>query len=104
MTCCSSCASSTIVSPGGGSFTLATTTPSRSHGRPGVRLGIHRPPLEHHDGTRGKGAGHRVSLDDGDAAFEPPGVDVIALDVALQRLAAVYPRQARLVELRSSVG
>jgi len=47
-----------------------------------------------------RGAGDRVPLEDRDAAFDPFTVDVVALDVALQRLAATYPRQSQLVELR----
>jgi RNA polymerase sigma factor (TIGR02999 family) len=47
-----------------------------------------------------RGAGDRVSLEDRDAGFEPPGVDVLALDLALERLASIYPRQGQLVELR----
>src|SRR4051812_3013795 len=47
-----------------------------------------------------RGAGHRVPLEDRDAAFDPLEVDVVALDLALQRLAAKYPRQSQLVELR----
>ncbi|MEM7311219.1 MAG: ECF-type sigma factor [Planctomycetota bacterium] len=42
----------------------------------------------------------RVALPD-DAAAEPgPGLDALALDEALTRLAAEYPRAARVVELR----
>jgi RNA polymerase sigma-70 factor, ECF subfamily len=47
-----------------------------------------------------RGAGDRVPLEDRDAAFEPLGVDVLALDVALERLSNAYPRQSQLVELR----
>jgi len=47
-----------------------------------------------------RGAGHRVPLEDRDAGFEPLTVDVVALDLALQRLSDTYPRQGRLVELR----
>jgi RNA polymerase sigma-70 factor, ECF subfamily len=47
-----------------------------------------------------RGAGDRVPLEDRDAAFEPLTVDVVALDLALQRLEDLYPRQSRLVELR----
>jgi RNA polymerase sigma factor (TIGR02999 family) len=47
-----------------------------------------------------RGAGNRVPLEDHDAAFEPVTVDVVALDLALQRLSDRYPRQGRLVELR----
>ncbi|HEU4891830.1 MAG TPA: sigma-70 family RNA polymerase sigma factor [Vicinamibacterales bacterium] len=47
-----------------------------------------------------RGGGDRVPLEDRDAAFEPLTVDVVALDLALQRLAESYPRQSQLVELR----
>ena len=47
-----------------------------------------------------RGAGDRVPLEDRDAGFEPLTVDVVALDLALQRLAETYPRQSQLVELR----
>lgn len=47
-----------------------------------------------------RGAAGRVPLEDRDAAFEPLTVDVVALDVALERLASTYPRQSQLVELR----
>lgn len=52
----------------------------------------------HH--ARKRGAGDRVSLEDRDAAVEPLTVDVVALDLALQRLSETYPRQSQLVELR----
>ena len=55
---------------------------------------------------RGRGA-HPVTLDDADgvaaapsAGGEEAGVEVLALDAALARLAALDPDQARLVELR----
>ncbi|HZJ69490.1 MAG TPA: ECF-type sigma factor [Planctomycetota bacterium] len=55
---------------------------------------------------RGRGA-HPVTLDDADgvaaapsAGGEDAGVEVLALDAALERLAALDPDQARLVELR----
>jgi len=55
---------------------------------------------------RGRGA-HPVTLDDADgvaaapsAGGEDAGVEVLALDAALARLAALDPDQARLVELR----
>jgi len=39
-----------------------------------------------------------------DVAAPVPDVDVIALDAALERLAQLDPRQARLVELRYFAG
>ena len=47
-----------------------------------------------------RGAGHRVPLDDVELGFDPPGVNVVALDLALQRLSNTYPRQGQLVELK----
>jgi RNA polymerase sigma factor (TIGR02999 family) len=58
---------------------------------------------------RGRGA-HPITLGDAtglaapDAGSESPGDDVIALDEALTRLAALDPDQARLVELRYFAG
>ncbi|MDP2319908.1 MAG: ECF-type sigma factor [Acidobacteriota bacterium] len=46
----------------------------------------------------------RITLDEGALAgvaqSQPAGVDVLALDAALDRLAALDPQQARIVELR----
>jgi RNA polymerase sigma factor (TIGR02999 family) len=42
----------------------------------------------------------RLALDDAISLFEDAGVDLIALDEALMRLAALDPRQSRIVELR----
>jgi RNA polymerase sigma factor (TIGR02999 family) len=50
--------------------------------------------------ARKRGAGNRIPLADCDAAFESLTVDVVALDLALQRLSETYPRQSQLVELR----
>ena len=47
-----------------------------------------------------RGSAGRVPLGDHDIGFEALNVDVVALDVALQRLATTYPRQTQLVELR----
>jgi RNA polymerase sigma-70 factor, ECF subfamily len=41
-----------------------------------------------------------VSLTDADAAGEEPSLDVIALDTALDKLAAFDPRKSRIVEIR----
>jgi RNA polymerase sigma factor (sigma-70 family) len=41
-----------------------------------------------------------VPLQDADAASDPLEVDMLALDAALERLSAQYPRQSQLVELR----
>ena len=42
----------------------------------------------------------RVTLDEGLLAADSPHIDLLALDEALQRLQAIDPEQARLVELR----
>jgi RNA polymerase sigma factor (TIGR02999 family) len=47
-----------------------------------------------------RGGGNKVSLEDGAAAVAPRGVDVIALDQALNKLTLLDPRQGRIVELR----
>jgi RNA polymerase sigma factor (TIGR02999 family) len=47
-----------------------------------------------------RGGAARVPLDAIDVPSPPPDVDLLALDVALEGLAARYPRQAQLVELR----
>jgi len=52
---------------------------------------------------RGGGETH-VTLDDAGHAPAPDAVDVLALDEALARLAALDPRKARLVELRYFAG
>jgi RNA polymerase sigma factor (TIGR02999 family) len=52
---------------------------------------------------RGGGA-EKISLDEGVVADQGPstpgGVDVLALDAALEKLAALDPQQAKIVELR----
>jgi RNA polymerase sigma factor (TIGR02999 family) len=47
-----------------------------------------------------RGKGETVTLVDLDARVEAPGVDILALDLALEKLAAIDERQCRLVELR----
>ncbi|MBA3296785.1 MAG: sigma-70 family RNA polymerase sigma factor [Acidobacteria bacterium] len=46
------------------------------------------------------GGGPRVTLDEALVAGEDRSIDLLALDEALERLAAMDPDQARLVELR----
>ena len=51
------------------------------------------------------GAGlERIALSDVNPAIEDPGLDVLALDEALQRLANKDPRKAELVKLRFFAG
>lgn len=53
--------------------------------------------------TRGaakRGGGIHVTLPHADAHVDPPTTDILALDVALEKLAAIDPRQSELVELR----
>jgi len=58
------------------------------------------------DHARARGAAKRgdgrtlIALDEAPAPSAPPGVDVLALDRALDRLGEIDPRQARVVELR----
>ena len=47
-----------------------------------------------------RGAGLKAPLDDVDGGIAPLDIDVLALDLALERLAAIDQRQSRLVELR----
>ena len=55
--------------------------------------------------ARGKrGGGQSVISLDGDVIAPQPAVDVVALDDALNRLAAADPQQSRVVELRFFVG
>jgi RNA polymerase sigma factor (TIGR02999 family) len=51
-----------------------------------------------------RGAGVSVSTLDENAIAPQPGVDVVALDEALERLAAMDPQQSRVVELRFFAG
>jgi RNA polymerase sigma-70 factor, ECF subfamily len=46
------------------------------------------------------GGGPRVTLDEGLLPGAEPSIDLVALDEALERLAALDPEQARIVELR----
>ena len=52
-------------------------------------------------GYRKRGGGaQRVTLDEGLVASPEPAVDVLALDRALEALAAVDARKSRVIELR----
>jgi RNA polymerase sigma-70 factor, ECF subfamily len=52
-------------------------------------------------GYRKRGGGAQlVTLNEGLVAAPAPVVDVVALDCALEKLAAVDPRQSRVIELR----
>ena len=52
-------------------------------------------------GYRKRGGGAQlVTLNEGLVAVPEPAVDVVALDRALEKLAAVDPRQSRVIELR----
>ena len=53
----------------------------------------------HRAGKRGSGA-TLVSLDDAPASVSPRSTDLLALDEALEKLAAVDPRKARAMELK----
>ena len=54
--------------------------------------------------TLKRSAGISIALDEVELVASPKDVDVLALDVALQRLAAVDERQSQLVELRFFAG
>jgi RNA polymerase sigma factor (TIGR02999 family) len=47
-----------------------------------------------------RGSGNKVALDENVAVVQQRGVDLIALDSALDKLAQLDPRQSRIVELR----
>jgi RNA polymerase sigma factor (TIGR02999 family) len=55
-------------------------------------------------GRAKRGAGISLTSPDENAAAPQPEVDIVALDEALQRLAAVDPQQSRVVELRFFAG
>jgi RNA polymerase sigma factor (TIGR02999 family) len=55
-------------------------------------------------GREKRGAGISVTSLDENAVAAQPGVDIVALDEALARLAAVDPQQSRVVELRFFAG
>jgi RNA polymerase sigma factor (TIGR02999 family) len=55
-------------------------------------------------GREKRGAGVTVTSLDENAIASQPAVDVVALDEALERLAAVDPQQSRIVELRFFAG
>jgi RNA polymerase sigma factor (TIGR02999 family) len=57
------------------------------------------------DHARARGAGKRggavtVPLSDLDVGIDPPHADIVALDIALHKLARIDARQSQLVELR----
>ena len=54
--------------------------------------------------ARKRDAGRPITLDDELAGSLPDSDEVLAVDEALQRLAALDPRQARIVELRYFAG
>jgi RNA polymerase sigma-70 factor, ECF subfamily len=54
--------------------------------------------------TKRGGSVEKVSIDDVDASVEPVTVDLIALHDALEKLASLNPRHARIVELRFFAG
>lgn len=51
-----------------------------------------------------RAGGAMLPLDGIDRGTDPHGVDVLALDAALERLTAAHPRQGQLVELRFFAG
>ena len=55
-------------------------------------------------GREKRGAGVTVTSLDENAVAPQPAVDIVALDEALERLAAVDPQQGRVVELRFFAG
>ncbi len=57
----------------------------------------------HHASKRG-GDLYKLSLNEALVTSEEKGADLLALDEALERLAAIDPRQSRVVELRVFAG
>ena len=57
----------------------------------------------HHASKRG-GDLYKLSLDEALVTSEEKGADLLAIDEALERLAAIDPRQSRVVELRIFAG
>src|SRR5688500_9249533 len=57
-----------------------------------------------HRGREKRGAGISFTRPDENVAVQQPEVDVLALDAALERLAAADPQQGRVVELRFFAG
>jgi RNA polymerase sigma factor (TIGR02999 family) len=47
-----------------------------------------------------RGGGNKVALEEAAALMEQPGIDLIALHQAMNKLSALDPRQGRIVELR----
>ena len=88
-------------SEAGRSATRAMAEPRALLRHRGARDAPHpgRSRARHAHQRSGAGA-QRVTLLDMDARVEAPGVDILALDVALEKLAAIDERQCRLVELR----
>lgn len=55
--------------------------------------------------TEKRGGGwHRISLDEHIGATEAPGVDLLAIDEAIESLAELDERKARVFELRTFAG
>jgi len=68
-----------------------------------IAANLMRQILVHHarkHGAAKRGGGNKVELDEASAVVSQPGVDLIALDQALNTLAELDPRKARIVELR----
>jgi RNA polymerase sigma-70 factor (ECF subfamily) len=74
----------------------------------GVAARVMRQILVDHARSRGAakrgGAAHLITLSDTAAVSGEPGVEILAVHEALERLAALDPEQARLVELRYFAG
>ena len=51
-----------------------------------------------------RGGGNKVALDEAAAVIQRQGVDILALDEALEKLALLDPRQSQVVELRFFAG
>jgi RNA polymerase sigma factor (TIGR02999 family) len=69
----------------------------------GIAANLMRQILVNHARDRGaakRGGGNKVALEEGVGVVAERGVDFVALDEALDKLAEIDPRQSRIVELR----
>ena len=55
-------------------------------------------------GKRGGGMAMTIALDEGSIPVGPPDIDLLALHESLEKLAAIDPRQSRVVEMRFFAG
>lgn len=81
-----------------------TTWQSRAHFFGVAALAMRRILVDHARRRRARGDGGHVSLENDLPGASASSDDVLAVDAALERLAELDPRQARIVELRYFAG